>query len=909
MLQVPGLYSLLSNLSTRQLAHFCRVLALILFEPEDRQIMESAKVVKSFELLQLRRDRLTRAHVNAVELNQNLLIGAPNFLKRLVELLRILNFGPTVSEYVRHNIAGTSPLSADVLGYLSGRSGAEEWPHFEKLYQIASSGLAPSGSAAGGAVAGLSSRSADDWDLLGSANGAASHGAIVDNSDEEVMNQLLEAFSTNNQEDAPNRHPLDGLMNVLQVASRIGITPTANHANEYDGLVHLLTQMAAGRGPQGRGPAGRGSRQGRVGSDYSGYTSSDARHELQFQAMILAPHQVEILFVFCTLLSGRRKVQVQNEFATAGLPRVLSDMCTRMSWDSPPYDGVNRMEHIHGPDCECNPESALRVQFLRLVHNYYDRDFINNPLKLDFFSYGDVRLLDNLVASKAWAGPESLQDLPLKAVFSHSISDSTIDKTGLIGTVIKVLLREPHNSTYQFWLSSVIECFLRGSAPRSQMFVARSGLLKHLISDISSRNFCRGAETSLQSNFDLLGELIKYNGAVLVMMETMLLSLDGDLDFSTLPGPEETIILYHDTENTASEESKDRSKDNYSFDSFFKVVMDNIVDSNVFLRSTFMTLERISSGALRGEHMFPINTEDSIAVLINKYDAAKKNSSFGLKNPLQPAAGTSYLGTSWVQMSTSVASKEEQLWASRSMNSHKRDALDSSTASSTRSASSVASSRQRSSSSRSDDNSNSNRSSNSSCESNGESRLASSSLLASLGNGIRGAFSSMKETASSLLSSPVRRSKTNHGSALSDDEVKESGFDNVQDSYSMSSGAAASSEDNGDGGWTPISTTDNLNSEPRACAVSPNHWVVPKRIARLARFLLDNKIEVMFNLLSRVSLRSINHENICCLNSAITILIFENRRYVLVGHCCGPIIFLILRDYHYVFTEAPSVPF
>ena len=41
---VPNLYDLLGSFSTRRLAHFCRVLALLLFEPEDRQIMENAQV-------------------------------------------------------------------------------------------------------------------------------------------------------------------------------------------------------------------------------------------------------------------------------------------------------------------------------------------------------------------------------------------------------------------------------------------------------------------------------------------------------------------------------------------------------------------------------------------------------------------------------------------------------------------------------------------------------------------------------------------------------------------------------------------------------------------------------------------------------------------------------------------------
>ena len=68
---VPNFYSLVTVFSTRQLAHFCRVLSLVLFEPEDRQIMEGSHVLRSLELLQLRRDRMAKTS-NIVERNQSL---------------------------------------------------------------------------------------------------------------------------------------------------------------------------------------------------------------------------------------------------------------------------------------------------------------------------------------------------------------------------------------------------------------------------------------------------------------------------------------------------------------------------------------------------------------------------------------------------------------------------------------------------------------------------------------------------------------------------------------------------------------------------------------------------------------------------------------------------------------------
>lgn len=44
--EVPQLHSLVENMTSQQLAHFSRVLALLVFEPEYRQLMESAHVLR-----------------------------------------------------------------------------------------------------------------------------------------------------------------------------------------------------------------------------------------------------------------------------------------------------------------------------------------------------------------------------------------------------------------------------------------------------------------------------------------------------------------------------------------------------------------------------------------------------------------------------------------------------------------------------------------------------------------------------------------------------------------------------------------------------------------------------------------------------------------------------------------------
>ncbi len=87
---------------------------------------------------------------------------------------------------------------------------------------------------------------------------------------------------------------------------------------------------------------------------------------------------MEILFVLSTMLGGRRKPDVQQMLADMGIVESLTDMFPRLSWGCPPSN-PNPIERIHGPDCECNLESALRVQYLRLVHNFCDGDCTPAP--------------------------------------------------------------------------------------------------------------------------------------------------------------------------------------------------------------------------------------------------------------------------------------------------------------------------------------------------------------------------------------------------------------------------------------------------------------------------------------------------------------------------------------------------
>ena len=84
LLLIPNFFSLVDSFSSRQLAHFCRILSLVLFEPEDRQIMEGSQILKSLELLQLRRNRMAKNSSNVVERNQSLVRVLIIFFSKVV---------------------------------------------------------------------------------------------------------------------------------------------------------------------------------------------------------------------------------------------------------------------------------------------------------------------------------------------------------------------------------------------------------------------------------------------------------------------------------------------------------------------------------------------------------------------------------------------------------------------------------------------------------------------------------------------------------------------------------------------------------------------------------------------------------------------------------------------------------
>ncbi len=574
---VPRITELLQSLDSRQLAHFCRVLSLLVFDSEDRQLMESNTVLHSMDLLQMRRNRVYSAG-SVVDRNHAVILVVPGLLSRIAKLVQLINFGPSLNH---------PPDSQDLLHTIlehGERDEGGDWESIDKLLKCANegpeteeeSGIEGNGPSSSQIPSGGGPRGLLRWFRNA---GAASQPA-----------PSTSRPSSSEQPEEPAREEGGGSF-IITSSDELGDGGISVVQHGVDSTGGLLFAAVSSRDGSGMGVAPdidvdvaarvinfacsfQSSSEPRARSlrSINRISRTEARLRLQFRALMLFPHYVEIIFVLSTLLGGRRKSDVQQLLADMGIVESLTDMFPRLSWGCPP-SSPNPLECIHGPDCECNPESALRVQYLRLVHNFFDGDCTPAPNHKYLMLSKEEREAEAVYAN----------DIDTKHAKNGGGNNNAppfqTRHKGLLSMIIDVYMSEPTQSIYRFWLASCMEAFLRGASAKEQSFVARSGLLKHLTTEITShpcskqkelgrenaadiRNFektCHGGSShsggtgSLQAAFDVLAELSKGN-------LDLLQQLDDSLDANG---------LVH----------------------LFQVIRLNLVDSNVFLRSLVITLE------------------------------------------------------------------------------------------------------------------------------------------------------------------------------------------------------------------------------------------------------------------------------------------------------------------------------
>ena len=277
-------------------------------------------------------------------------------------------------------------------------------------------------------------------------------------------------------------------------------------------------------------------------------------------------YQIEMLFVLSTLLGSKRKIEIQDKLRSLNIIEILDGYLEYMEWGNifgnskrPFFSAqpINTQDETayHGEGCCCDSDTALKIQYLRLIYTFCSRDDNNVKNKLKMFSKkelqtfmdkGYLKLVTMCLREKyqiysncnytkfnkdfenlfqkinenpdaALPTYESIENILVNFISIKSFSDK-IDSynykdedVGLLQKLIYKYMRECYYSSCKFWLSSCIEVVLRGNNTFFQTYIACSGLIPCLLYDILYSN--KDQSQIIQLSFDILGELIKFNRA------------------------------------------------------------------------------------------------------------------------------------------------------------------------------------------------------------------------------------------------------------------------------------------------------------------------------------------------------------------------------------------------------------
>jgi len=272
--------------------------------------------------------------------------------------------------------------------------------------------------------------------------------------------------------------------------------------------------------------------------------------------------RVEVLFVLGLLMVGKQRKQVQKSLAELELIPKLSILFDSFIWRSNGGRQRNRLPEHH-PGCDCSPEIALKIQLLRLLHSFCEHSDYNHLL-LSRCEWDELsRISPSSAPAVLMSEPSDDEGMPIAESPASPPNPKLMCRgtAGLLTKIVEVLKKEPSGSTHRFWLSRTVESYLRGvpSPHRDQIFLLRRGLLQHMTASLIQTD-SRHKDT-IQSSFDLLGEMVKFSYDACKQMDSIL--------------------------NTESKLKK-----------AMMMVNNNLIDSNMFIRAMILAASHLTaSGA------------------------------------------------------------------------------------------------------------------------------------------------------------------------------------------------------------------------------------------------------------------------------------------------------------------------
>ena len=310
-------------------------------------------------------------------------------------------------------------------------------------------------------------------------------------------------------------------------------------------------------------------------------------------------YQIEMLFVLSTLLGSKRKADVQNQLSKLNIIELMNSYLEYIEWGNiysknqrPSLNEENNNPDddsaYHGNGCNCDCDSALKIQYLRLIYSFCCRDADNLDNKLKLFSEKDIQMFldagyldlikiiikdkydyyknktnikfnkefitlkealkldDEKEMERIKSTYENIESLLFKICSPDNIKNliqfynKSDNEMGLFIKLIFKYMQECYFSSARFWISSCIEVILRGNNSFLQTYSIYSGLLYCLMNDILYGK--QDKNQTLQISFDILGELVKFNRCSILMMDYCLCDNVEFIEFNKKVLSKETLI-------------------------------------------------------------------------------------------------------------------------------------------------------------------------------------------------------------------------------------------------------------------------------------------------------------------------------------------------------------------------------
>lgn len=339
---------------------------------------------------------------------------------------------------------------------------------------------------------------------------------------------------------------------------------------------------------------------------------------LSIMSNVMVTHQVEALFIMYTLLGGKRRADVRTRLIDAGIFPALNRFFDALDWSDPLK--------------ESRTEDTLKVHLLRLIHYLCDgmdentfvqqtnhlftsseqeiisaigkgswkEQYVVRPVRIirhgKYVGSNVMKASLQLISERdqqvcgdsekgcglrtklqhfcpivgeckicSYGSVKAVQNSPRRVQRDVQDDESCIPninhERGLMMKVVQVLMnttgRDEMSIGRRYLLSGCVETFQRGATMAEKSFVGRQGLLRHLLEQLCySKHLTSHMNQFRQTSFDLLGHLIKWNRELFDLMNELLLG-----NHRLLSG-------------------------------LLGAVSDRLIDSNVFVRSVALSLER-----------------------------------------------------------------------------------------------------------------------------------------------------------------------------------------------------------------------------------------------------------------------------------------------------------------------------